>query len=81
MAVITGTLSQDEAKILTSLLNQLTYSPKDAAFILPILDKLEAFVTEPGLASKTVTLTSNQVKFTDSKLKYSLQKMSVIMLS
>lgn len=42
-------LSEDEIKVLVTLLEQLNYKLEGAAIVLPILKKLKAGVTQPDL--------------------------------
>lgn len=45
-------LSEDEIKILITLLEQLNYKLEGAAVVLPILKKLKSGITQPDLQPK-----------------------------
>lgn len=49
-------LSEDEAKLLSDILNQLHFAPKDAKSILIILDKLNALILQPDLKPQTIII-------------------------
>lgn len=42
-------LSQDDAKVLINLLDQLSFKPKDARVVNKIIDKLQEAITQPDL--------------------------------
>lgn len=57
------TLSQDDAKVIVNLLEQLNYKLKDARVVNMIIDKLNLFITQPDLkpAVKPQTVTTELV--------------------
>ncbi len=56
-----GNLSQDEAKILLSILNALHFLPEEARFILPIIDKLKDLDKQPTLNNPTAIITPENI--------------------
>lgn len=56
-----GNLSQDEAKILLSILNNLNFLPESARVIIPIIDKLKALDLQPTLKNPTIAILSDNM--------------------
>jgi hypothetical protein len=47
------TLSEDETKVLISILDQIQFKLQDAAVVLPIKEKLKSGVVQVGLGLET----------------------------
>ena len=56
-----GNLSQDEAKILVQILENLHFLPKEARLINPIIDKLNTLITQPDLKVPIVIVTPENI--------------------